>query len=606
MSEVFPSAVAFDLDQRAVIEESPETRMVVEAGPGCGKTAVACARVASLMLRDVSPDAILLISFTRTAVAELRQRIRTLSASVVDADRVRISTLDSEAWRFRSGFEAGDGPKLFDGYETGITRALELLKRPADDMRDYLESFAHVIVDEAQDITEDRAHLVRRILELLKKEAGVTVFGDPCQAIYGWTSAEDGEGSRKPAQTLLELLEVGDFSRRTLSTIHRTTVPEVVALFSESRRLLLEGHSGSLHTLLTASIAATPEEVEDEIAYGSSTDATDVLVLHRTRVEVLRSSAKLLRDERAHRLRLPGYGKWLVPELMTALVGCEGRVLEDTFAERMAASGWKSDAAAVYQDLLAQSGSKRSKGIQLETLNETLLSRPPDDLLVKDGGVSGPILSTVHASKGREAPRVILSLPSTPSHLTDELEAQEEARVLYVAATRAHRSVWRQEAEFRPTTKTPSGRCFLSTARGVFFEIGLDGDFDFLGATSAHPSHRLEALSSLAAGDELVAVLERSSSRDAWTHVLYSPRFPDVGLARLSATATNDLWHCARLSNPSGKPPQAIASLVVVGLQTIVVSVDNPLRPSLQACGMFLAPVVRGFPFLTASFNKRS
>ncbi len=62
-----------DPSQRAVIREAPrEARQVVAAGPGFGKTAVACGRVAALLRAGVEPSRILLLSFTRTAVREMR------------------------------------------------------------------------------------------------------------------------------------------------------------------------------------------------------------------------------------------------------------------------------------------------------------------------------------------------------------------------------------------------------------------------------------------------------------------------------------------------------------------------------------------------------
>src|SRR5690606_18533081 len=60
----------WDADQLRVIEAEADARLVVEAGPGTGKTAVACARLAYMIgEEDVEPSNTWMISFTRTAVA---------------------------------------------------------------------------------------------------------------------------------------------------------------------------------------------------------------------------------------------------------------------------------------------------------------------------------------------------------------------------------------------------------------------------------------------------------------------------------------------------------------------------------------------------------
>jgi Rad3-related DNA helicase len=86
-------------DQRTIIEAPLDARLLVEAGPGTGKTAVACARVARLLDTGVVSSSIWLFSFTRTAVQEIRDRIRLLAQQQSEAAGVRITTIDSHAWQ---------------------------------------------------------------------------------------------------------------------------------------------------------------------------------------------------------------------------------------------------------------------------------------------------------------------------------------------------------------------------------------------------------------------------------------------------------------------------------------------------------------------------
>ena len=79
----------WDLEQLEVILEAPTGWQLVIAGPGAGKSAVACQRVAYLVDEAVPPSRILLVSFTRTAVAELRDRIVSYAVAGVVARSVR-------------------------------------------------------------------------------------------------------------------------------------------------------------------------------------------------------------------------------------------------------------------------------------------------------------------------------------------------------------------------------------------------------------------------------------------------------------------------------------------------------------------------------------
>src|SRR5438034_3931498 len=112
----------WDLEQLEVIMDDPASWQLVEAGPGTGKSAVACQRVAFLVDEGVPPSRILLVSFTRTAVAELRDRIVTYAIAGDRARNVRISTVDSHAWSLRVGFEEESLPRILgDGsYELSI------------------------------------------------------------------------------------------------------------------------------------------------------------------------------------------------------------------------------------------------------------------------------------------------------------------------------------------------------------------------------------------------------------------------------------------------------------------------------------------------------
>lgn len=108
-------------EQQEIAELPEDERVVVEAGPGTGKTFLACERIADLVARDVPASRILVLSFTRVAVAELRQRITERSAGAHWARAVDIATFDSFAGRFSGGNHRG-------GFDAAMTRAVQSMQ----------------------------------------------------------------------------------------------------------------------------------------------------------------------------------------------------------------------------------------------------------------------------------------------------------------------------------------------------------------------------------------------------------------------------------------------------------------------------------------------
>lgn len=183
----------WDKRQEKVITAPRHSRCLIDAGPGTGKTAVACARVAWLIKEGVSPGNIWVISFTRTAVREIRNRIRNCVGNEGDAYAVKIATLDSHAWAIHYGFDNSE--KFFGSYDENIEALTEMVQKNPGVIEYLNSSFEHLIIDEAQDIVGVRVDLLLEIIRNLPKRCGVSVFADEAQAIYGW-SLDDDETSQ--------------------------------------------------------------------------------------------------------------------------------------------------------------------------------------------------------------------------------------------------------------------------------------------------------------------------------------------------------------------------------------------------------------------------
>src|SRR5690349_11100064 len=90
-------------ERSQAITAPASARMLVEAGPGTGKTEIAALRLAELVRTQLSPAQILVLSFSRGAVRTLTRRMITVAGAdehtVEELRHVSVRTFDS--WAFR-------------------------------------------------------------------------------------------------------------------------------------------------------------------------------------------------------------------------------------------------------------------------------------------------------------------------------------------------------------------------------------------------------------------------------------------------------------------------------------------------------------------------
>jgi len=604
--------IKWDEDQLRIIEADRSARLLVSAGPGMGKTAVACSRVSHLIeYESVADSNVWLVSFTRSAIAELKGRIGDFAEDPSNVTAVKISTIDSQAWKIRYGFSPEEVEKLFGGFETGINAAAELMDERLEDFQEIFGDLEHLIVDEAQDITGDRARFLLKLIDLLPHGCGITVFHDPAQAIYDYAG---GEELFRFTDGLVSLL--GDeLQHQSLKKIYRTDEAPLLKLYEDLRLDILGNadvgtDSFRAKTDLVRSAAVSQGKGFDHDALNGYDDA---LVLFRKRMEVVQASAFMANSGHRHRLRMSGMGRFALPWLALVLRKTQGRELDqaefmerwaearDQFPRLLFGQDIEGNSADARWDRLCRYASMRGGRVDLFKLRSRLAGAPPDEFMAPEFGHSGPILGTIHASKGREADHVVLQINDNwgaKSGIDDE-DLAEEARVLFVGATRAKLSLAVQGGfAMKYASMTKSGRCYRKMPKyrnGYQFQLGLDGDFD-----AYSPLNLARSIDAAAAQDlpfRCYARLERGS----WLWRVETET--GIPLGTLSKRVINDLYEISKKYHGSGRRlNDQIRNIFLMGFGTMIAAPgDERLNGAKQiggTSGFWLVPQLCGLPLV--------
>ena len=622
-SESQSSVLRRDDAQRAVVEAAGYARILVDAGPGTGKTAVACRRVAHLIGLGVEPANVWLLSFTRTAVHEVRNRIKELAKTEAPAVAVKIFTLDSQAWQLVNGF-ANDSSGVFGGYSQTIDKAIALLEKPTDEAREYFEAVEHLIVDEAQDLVGNRADMVELLINAIPKSAGITVLCDEAQAIYGFAEHDTAAPDAVPLAQRIKSGKCGVFDNVTLTEIHRTDSPGLRKIFSGTRQRVL-----SPRTSPSKRFQSVREEVRQyadgqagSILEQALSDKPDALVLFRRRAEVLRASSYLSSNGIAHRVRMSGLPSYLPAWIAGVLWDHEDRWLQEgDFNTRLASLPNQllplgASPAALWQTLVSLAGISASK-IDVHRLRTKLsVPRPPIDLCIQEIGDRGPIVGTIHASKGREAPTVHLMMTEQDLENPD---LDEETRILYVGATRARKTLLTGQGEpIKAGSVEGSDRCYtlLPNKNGnprAQIEIGREGDIDTnrqVGRSLFKSANHAIAAQTLLRTKQLpVSIAGHKVNDDQFLYHLKLGGWKGELLAALTRRVNDDIGFVLSRTKAKGRQwPFSIPFINWVGVRSVAVAADSPflatLHPPFSESGFFLAPVIMAYT--TIEFPPKS
>jgi hypothetical protein len=417
-------------EQREIARFPADAKTIVLAGAGTGKTRLLAARLVDLIDRqDLGPADVLVLSFSRAAVSEIRKRV----ALGGGTRGVSPATFDSFATNVLGSFDPS-GEWHDQGYERRIETATRLLQ-VNEEARARVSDLQHVLIDEAQDLVGVRARLVMELLETVR--GGATLFGDPAQSIYGFS--EDGAREGEGILDLIRRRFPDRFMERRLSRNFRavSAVTKSVLPFGERLQVSIPDYTG-IRRDLESFILGLP--VITELAHAGPMlrrrDGRTTAILCRTNGEVLAISRLCFKLNVEHQVQRRASDRVAPPWIAAVVAGVEAvRIGRRHLMERLECitGRYALSADEMWRQvrLLDRGASDNvdlraiATRIRDGTFPEELNAVPREPVTV----------SSIHRAKGLEFDRVVVLEPGP--HGAETAGEGEEVRVLYVALTRA-------------------------------------------------------------------------------------------------------------------------------------------------------------------------
>ena len=455
-----------DINQLEVINAPVNSRLVVTAGPGSGKTFTAAQRLIRLVNEDSGGLNFLAVSFSRAAAQAIEDAL-TLAGL---RGRVEIRTIDSWASRLNQNFADPDEIESTSTYDDGVELALRTLRNNKNAITGFID---YLIVDEAQDIFGARSEIIQELCQS-SSISGWAVLGDVAQKIYDFVN--DSESDRESLlESLLARAEDFEIDKHELLNDFRCSNSELFRireLGSEIRSISSTQDQYSLWDEFNGlHLLGSIGQLVEVLGAFASDDLSSAVLTRKNRL-ALEISSQLSVARIPHRV-IGGSNEYFVPDWVADLQECksESDLIEacPPFINR--------ELLAVEVSKLCARGS--SDSYDFRYLAQAIRGRKVPQVFLQ-GDKRGVAISSIHQSKGLEFDRVVLQT-ERPVGANEELLS--ETRILFVGLTRAKSDVFRFQPDERIESRRSLDRSvdfvWRKTPRPTRIEI-KPGDIQFL------------------------------------------------------------------------------------------------------------------------------
>lgn len=440
--------------QKEIIDDHESRCIVVAAGPGSGKTRVLVHKLASLLLlEDVKHEQLLMLTFSRAAATEFKQRLMQLIGNA--AHFVEIKTFHSYCFdllgRVGNLDEAGDVVK----------QAAEMIKN--GEVEPNRISKTVLVIDEAQDMSKDDYALVTALMKA-NEEMRVIAVGDDDQNIYefrGSNSLYLYELTQTEHSRFFEMTEnyrsfrhiveaANDFARNIRQRIKSAPI---ISMSQEDGEVRIVKHPYEIQEKRVYMYQPILEDVirlqtsnNQKATDGSSDKKNETIsILTQTNEEavimlaLLHShgiKAKLVQSMDGLRFWNLAEVRYFLKKIDQSLKETKSPIIPDDIwetAKHQTYQKYASSLALQYLHRSLQIFEQTNRAKYYSDLKEFVFESSVEDFC--DITESDIVVSTIHKAKGHEFDHVLM-LITHPEHPTDEI-----LRRYYVGMTRAKQTL---------------------------------------------------------------------------------------------------------------------------------------------------------------------
>lgn len=412
--------------QKDIIDDHESRCIVVAAGPGSGKTRVLVHKLASLLLlEDVKHEQLLMLTFSRAAATEFKQRLVELIGNA--AHFVEIKTFHSYSFELLGRVGSLEG---LSGVEA---RAAEMIRQ--HEVEPSRIGKAVLVIDEAQDMSHDDHALVSALMSV-NEDLRVIAVGDDDQNIFGFRGADSTYMYRLSTVTGARLVEMTENYRSSRSVVlaansfvaglsRRIKTSPIVSMTGEYGQVTLVRHrSRHMYQPLAEDVCHRGEGTTCVLTQTNEEAVIVLALLHRRGV-----SAKLIQS-------LDGFRFCNLAEMRYFMKcidhGIGTPVIDDELweeAKRKTYARYASSTSLPYVQRCVDTFESINRAKYYSDFRDFVLESSVEDFCALSG--ADVVVSTIHKAKGREFDHVYM-LASAQYRPADDV-----LRRLYVAMTRA-------------------------------------------------------------------------------------------------------------------------------------------------------------------------
>ena len=440
--------------QKEIIDDHESHCIVVAAGPGSGKTRVLVHKLASLLLlEDVKHEQLLMLTFSRAAATEFKQRLMQLIGNA--AHFVEIKTFHSYCFdllgRVGNLDEAGDVVK----------QAAEMINN--GEVEPNRISKTVLVIDEAQDMSKDDYAFVTALMKA-NEEMRVIAVGDDDQNIYEFRGSNSRylyeltqtEHSRfiemtENYRSLLHIVDAANgFARNIRQRIKSTPI---ISMSQEDGKVRIVKHPYEIQEKKVYMYQPILEDVTRLLRSNASKEADassrkkneTISILTQTNEEavimlaLLHShgiKAKLVQSMDGLRFWNLAEVRYFLKKIDQGIKETKSPIIPDDIweaAKQQTFQKYATSQALPYLRRSLQIFEQTNRAKYYSDLREFVFESSVEDFC--DISKSDIVVSTIHKAKGHEFDHVLM-LITHPEHPTDDI-----LRRYYVGMTRSKRTL---------------------------------------------------------------------------------------------------------------------------------------------------------------------